>query len=159
MQIPQPHINIKVGNLFRRIYKDKEINLDVSRNSLAKQLKFYLEHFGKHIGNKISQKDNKRIWDIIERNNAVFRILESRNFRKLTKRQEQLLGNTALGLVFCFKSERSYLLKSPCKSDHINDGATVITSKVIAKGYNTIRVARLNGCFLVISSFCCKATE
>lgn len=111
MQIPQPHINInrrtfflrkiKVRNIFRRIYQDRKINLAASRNSLEQQLKYYLEHFGKHIGNKITQKDNKRIWDIIERNNAVSKILESRNFKKLTKRQKQLLGNTALGLVFC----------------------------------------------------------
>lgn len=111
MQIPQPHINIKVRDIFRKIYQDRKINrgtiflrkrnMAASKNSLEQQLKFYLEHFGKHIGVKIAQKDNRRIWDIIERNNVVSRILESRNFKKLTKRQKQLLGNTALGLVFC----------------------------------------------------------
>ena len=68
---------------------------------LEEQLKFYLEHFGKHIGVIISQKDRKKIWEIITRNNTVSKILESDKFKKITKRQKELLGGTALGLVFC----------------------------------------------------------
>lgn len=86
--------------------------------------------------------------------------LTQKTFEKIYKYQtkEISLNKTSLRASFYFKSERSYLLKSPCKSDQINDGATVITSKVIARGYKAMRVTRLNGCFLVISSFCCRAT-
>lgn len=101
MQIPQPHINIKVRNLFRRIYQKKQINLSASRDSLAEQLNLYLDHLGKHISHTFSQKDRSRIWAIVERNNAVAKILETPNHRKIVKRQKQLIDDTALGLVFC----------------------------------------------------------
>lgn len=101
MQIPQPHINIRVRDIFKKIYLDKKIDLFASKNSLERQLEFYLEHFGKHIGHKIRKQDFRRIWEVIARNNAVSKILESPSFKDLTKKQVKLLGGTALGLVFC----------------------------------------------------------
>lgn len=101
MQIPQPHINIKVREIFRKIYQNRQINLTASKNHLKEQLEYYLNHLGKHIGHTFSQRDRLRIWEIVERNNAVAKILESPNFRKITKRQRELTKDTALGLVFC----------------------------------------------------------
>lgn len=101
MQLPQPHINIKVRNFFKRIYQNRKINLAASKNSLEEQLSLYLDHLSKHIDQNFSSKDRKRIWAIIERNNTVAKILDSSGHKKIVKRQLQLKGDTALGLVFC----------------------------------------------------------
>ncbi|MBI4038784.1 hypothetical protein HY384_02395 [Candidatus Daviesbacteria bacterium] len=101
MQIPKPHINIKVRDIFRKIYQNKQINLSASRDSLQEQLNLYLDHFGKHINHLIPQKDKGKIWAIIERNNQVAKILQTPNQRKIIKKQYELIGRIALGLVFC----------------------------------------------------------
>lgn len=101
MQIPQPHINIKVRNIFKRIYQNRRINLAASRDSLEKQLNLYLNHLGKHTDQTFPPQVRKRIWAIIDRNNAVAKILETPNFRKIVKKQRELMGDAALGLVFC----------------------------------------------------------
>lgn len=101
MQIPQPHINIKVREIFKKIYNNRRINLAASKASLSEQLELYLNHLGKHTDQTFLPKDRKRIWAIVERNNNVSKTLESPNYRKIVKRQRQLISNTALGLVFC----------------------------------------------------------
>lgn len=101
MQMPQPHIRLSVRGIFKRIYQNRRINVSASRGSLEEQLNLYLNHLGKHINQTFLQRDRKRIWDIIDRNNAVAKILELPNHRKIVKRQKQLIDNTALGLVFC----------------------------------------------------------
>lgn len=101
MQIPQPHINIKVRDLFRKIYQNKRINLSASKDSLKQQLNLYLDHFSKHINVTTQVKDRNRIWEIIERNNQVAKILDSVDYRKILQRQRQIMGKAALGLVFC----------------------------------------------------------
>ena len=92
---------MKVRDLFKRIYQNKQINLSASRASLQEQLNLYLDHLGKHINQTFSQKDRERIWAIVERNNAVAKILETPTHRKIVKRQRELIDHTALGLVFC----------------------------------------------------------
>lgn len=101
MQIPQPHINIKVRDLFKRIYQKKQINLAASKDHLQEQLNLYLDHLSQHTREEVSQRDRIRIWNIIERNNQVAKALQSPHFRGVVKTQRQLLGKTSLGLVFC----------------------------------------------------------
>lgn len=101
MQILKPHINIKVRDIFRRIYQNKQINLSASRDSLQDQLNFYLDHFGSHINHSVPASSRNKIWAIIDRNNQVAKILQTPAQRKLVKKQHELIGATALGLVFC----------------------------------------------------------
>lgn len=101
MQIPHPHINIRAREVFRRLYKNNRLNIQESKKSLEEQLDLYLEHLGAHMGHQVSDRDQDRIWAIIERNNQVAKILENPNFRSLVKKERQLLGSTILGLVFC----------------------------------------------------------
>lgn len=101
MQIPQPHINIRVRDIFKKIYDGRKINLSASKNYLQEQLGLYLDHLGAHIGKQISERDEKRIWVLIERNNYVARILSTPGYRKIVKRKRQLSNGVSLGLVFC----------------------------------------------------------
>lgn len=101
MQIPQPHINVRVKDLFKRIYQNRQINLSASKNSLEEQLNLYLDHLSKHTNNEVSTKDRLRIWSIIERNNQVAKILSSPGYRKVVKRKRELSAGTSLGYVFC----------------------------------------------------------
>lgn len=111
MQLPQPHINInhrtilhgkrKVKDLFKRIYQNRQINLSASKNSLEEQLNLYLDHLSKHTSHEVSKKDRLRIWNIIERNNQVAKILSSPGYRKIVKRKRELSKGVSLGYVFC----------------------------------------------------------
>lgn len=97
MQIPQPHLR----DFFKKIYQGRKINLSASRDSLEEQLNLYLDHLENHTFVKVSQKDRKRIWDIIERNNTVAKMLSSPQYRKIVKRKRELARNVSLGFVFC----------------------------------------------------------
>lgn len=108
MQMLKLHINNKVREIFRKIYEDlpagrqgKKVNLTALKNSLEDQLNLYLDHLGGHIKQEIIKKDRERIWNIIERNNKVAKILSTPMYRKIVKRKRQLSGGSSLGLVFC----------------------------------------------------------
>lgn len=101
MQIPQPHLNIKVRDIFRKIYTRGQINLAASKNYLEEQLNLYLDHLGSHTSYQVPKNDRSRIWSIIERNNAVAKILSTPQFRGIVKKERELSGNISLGYVFC----------------------------------------------------------
>jgi len=101
MQIQPTHINNKVKEIFRKIYQGRKINLAASKDYLEEQLDLYLDHLGSHTGFKVANKDKERIWNIIERNNQVAKILSTPGYRKIVKRKRQLLGAISLGFVFC----------------------------------------------------------
>ncbi len=101
MQIPQTHINIKVRDLFKKIYQGRKINLAASKSSLEMQLNLYLDHLSSHTFVKISQRDRKRIWETIERNNHVAKTLSSPLYRKIVKSKRELSKEVSIGFVFC----------------------------------------------------------
>lgn len=100
MQISHPHFN-RAQNLFKRIYSNSRLNIEASRKSLEVQLNLYLDHIGSHIGKQIKKRERDRIWQVIDRNNHVARILETPSYRILEKSQKRFLGNTILGHVLC----------------------------------------------------------
>ncbi|MBI2314621.1 hypothetical protein HYU93_00985 [Candidatus Daviesbacteria bacterium] len=102
MQIPQPHLNItRVKSIFEKIYNRGQISLSASKTYLEEQLNLYLDHLSAHTGHKVSVKDRARIWNIIERNNQVAKILSTPGYRKIIKRKRQLSEGVSLGFVFC----------------------------------------------------------
>lgn len=101
MQIPQPHINIKVRGLFNKIYPNRQINLAASKNHLKEQLDLYLDHLSQHTSREVTQKERLRVWNVIERNNQVAKILSTPAFRKIVKRKRELSKGISLGYVFC----------------------------------------------------------
>lgn len=101
MQLPHPRINHRARALFKKIYRRNKIDIESSKQSLKDQLDLYLDHIGNHIGHKITIRDRKRIFSVIERNNLVASILQTPSYKQVIKENTHMLGNTNLGLVFC----------------------------------------------------------
>ncbi len=68
---------------------------------MKEQLDLYLDHLSQHTLHEVSKKDRLRIWNIVERNNAVAKILSNPTFRKIVKRKRELTKGVSLGYVFC----------------------------------------------------------
>lgn len=97
----QPHFNIKARELFRKIHRFQKINISASRHSLKEQLDLYLEHLSSHVSKKVPQKNTERILKIITRSNSVTHVINSKDYKYLFQSKQKLLGDVALGLVFC----------------------------------------------------------
>lgn len=101
MQIPHPHINNRAKDVFKRIYRGRRIDVTASRSSLKEQLDLFLDHIGHHMGHKVLERDRKRIWSAVERNNEVSKVLSSSEYKDAVKKNKKFLGNVILGQVFC----------------------------------------------------------
>src|SRR5258708_24854326 len=98
--IPHPQID-RARDLFRRVYRNQKIDLKESKLTLRDQLDLYLDHLSAHLDKKIAKKDHDRIYQTIERNNQVAKILESPAYRRIIKGKRALLGDVVVGVVFC----------------------------------------------------------
>lgn len=125
------HLNyeslLKARKIFDRIYKDNQINVRASVESLKDQLSLYLEHLSKHTGKNISSSDKKRIFEIIERNNDVAKILASKDFREMTQKNKKFLGPVALSVVFCIDGRIPAIFLGGRFSTHWEEPAGEIT--------------------------------
>ncbi len=72
-----------------------------ANSSISQQLDHYLDLLAKQLQHSINKKEHKRILAIIERNNAVAKILDSVPYRRTVKQKKDLLGKAQLGLIFC----------------------------------------------------------
>lgn len=138
---------LRARRIFEKIYKNNKINVRASVGSLKEQLNLYADHLQSHTGKKIRPEDRKRIFEIIERNNEVAKILSSKDFKEMTEKNKRLLGPVALSVVFCIDGRIPALFLGGRFSTHWEEPA----------GEVTVEKRKSDGKLIPVSSELCES--